>query len=787
MSLKEKRRLRRQEKGSRITVGKGCWIRHQQILKQQHTNKEYDEDSLVDDLQKTITFNKHGDNSNDMAGTATVVTTVSQTGSVPNEFVPSRGVILDVRIISDALTFLDKSNRLQIPEHLASTLEQTYGAFPQRGTNNDRHNEDRIRKAIANRQENQKHSSATMTNMEPSQSPRTMSSGHNSNHRQYPVTSVSQNLHLSPHPYHPHEALENNMISTQMATTALSISSSSHSGRSLAQNSTITSRRDAFEEESRYVDTSLLKRDPSLRDPAIVAATYYESEIMVQEGFAGSTANGTHLNGLIVPGVVTEPSMLSNAVHESVSPIAGTPQHRNRGAAKANVGTEPASPMLGSNPPMLHLTAMASPSTIGVSLAGSVEAAVPAIDRDHSYPSLRINEAFTTVRRCKKGTTTNKMSRRPSPSPSDVLMTYSVTNNGDTTSSSGSGTRDNSDPSRAASGVSSVHCRRSTPIHRGTKSSQAEQIRRKMVGGNEHKSSVIRDTNSCASRSQSSGSYKDNRRALRHDEGDIYEKSHGSNSISSRSDSRFDRHEVDILGQPMLSNDYSDATSLPSRRTVDEYRRSRNGTQRYDHSREEHDNATSYSVSQADGRGDEYMSPGGRYYQRRDPMAEYEDDVSLSVSSRRDGESTYSRRSYFTSESFVANDDPSMTPSESSEGFLLDPVSTSYRRQHQSQYPQRSPERPAQRSDPPPRASKKEQKKKPPKTRKQRYAPVGIPKGNKGAGIILEQQDSSETDFSELDRWLESAMASKSIEEERSIAESTKEDLDAWLDSVIHR
>ena len=718
MSLKEKRRLRKQEKGSRIIVGKGCWRRHQQILMQQHTNKGYDEDSLIDDLQKTITVNRHGDISNDVADTATVFTAVSQTGSVPNEFVPSRGVILDVRVMSDALSFLDKANRFQIPEHLANTLEPTYGGFPQRGTDNYHHNEDMMRKAIANRQENQKHGDATRAYMEP---------GHN-------------------------------LRSTQLTTTALSISSSGHSGRSLAQNSTITSRRDAFEEESRFVDASLLEINPRLRDPAMVTTSYYNSGILSQEDFVGSTANGTHLNGLAVPGVETEPSMLSNAIplhHENMSAMAGTPRHRNREAA--------ASP----------------PATIG----------------DNSYPSLQINEAFTTATPYRKGATTNKMSRRPSPSPSDVLMTYSVTHNEDTTSSSVSGTRDNSDPSgrtadpsgRTASVVSSVHSRRSIPIHKGKKASKAEKIRRKMVEGDKYERSARADTSRCSSQVESSGSCEDNSHAPRYDERDIYENSHGSNSISSSFDSRLGEHERDSLGPAILSNDYSDAPSLPSRRTVDEYRRSTTYTKGRDHISEEHDNATSYSVSQADDREEEYMSPGGHYYQRRDPLADYEDNVSLSVSSRRDGVSTNSRKSYFTSQSFVANDDPSMTPSESSEGFVLDPVSTSYRRQHQSRYPQRSPGRPVQRSDPPPRARKQKHEKKPRKTRKQRYAPVGIPKGNKGAGIILEHQDSNETDFSELDRWLESAMASKSIEEERSIANSTQEDLDAWLDSVIHR
>ena len=145
----------------------------------------------------------------------------------------------------------------------------------------------------------------------------------------------------------------------------------------------------------------------------------------------------------------------------------------------------------------------------------------------------------------------------------------------------------------------------------------------------------------------------------------------------------------------------------------------------------------------------------------------------------------YSRRSHFTSESIVHSDDPSLAPSENSDTFLLDPVSSSYERHHRSRYPQRSY----------PQATKKKQKA---PAKKQRYAPVGIPKGKMGAGLLLEHEEvTSHDDEDDLDQWLESAMASQSVDKSTSMGESVHDhqlehsgdeaDLDRWLDSVIRR
>ncbi|CAB9517693.1 expressed unknown protein [Seminavis robusta] len=181
------------------------------------------------------------------------------------------------------------------------------------------------------------------------------------------------------------------------------------------------------------------------------------------------SANPTPLHGMSIPGLATESYKSEGAErhrhHGAVVPNAATPLHRNVGVRNTNE-RDPLSPTFGlsadsEDVPTVELGEMISPSTIGVSLGTS------AAGEDMSFPSLKISEAISLPSKSKPG---HAMRREPSPSPSDVLMTYTVTENGEDSSFSGSNPK-----SRFDSGKSSAQSRGKQPL--GTR---ADLIRQKI-------------------------------------------------------------------------------------------------------------------------------------------------------------------------------------------------------------------------------------------------------------------------------------------------------------------
>jgi len=740
----EKRRHQQQKegKGNRKAVRKGWWKRQQQVLQQQQQNAT-GEDSLYDDLQKTITP-RNGNAHQTGTDTASLMTILSQSSYTGNAYLiggRGRGITLDSRVISDALSFLGKARRLQIPEHLACSLDVSRNTLPT-GTSKVVG----MRKAIANRQERHTYS--------------------NVSEAEIPYQKQSSNPH--------HQYQEDTGASRVLNACGLSLSSSSSSGRSLAQNSTITTKKDAFGESSctgaggsrphlqQIVDTTLLNTPlPGL--PPIITQDYdipFEDERIPE-----------HLP--------RDNAYFDDAQHSL--PVLSPPETLRSNSETNREITHPSFKGKNKQRDSIHH---------------------PVSTRTTQYPSPNANELTYSVTQNEENT-----------------FTYSVTQVDDTSISGGVRSRSSE---RSASRFASIQSQQSQ-----SSGSLADVIRQKMK--DDFEQLQLNESRKYSDKKNSRRASKSRPKepldlAVIEGREEYEEPSSVSNYSEEKPEERYNHDHLE-----QSAAEYYDIHTLPSR-TADEYRRPDSSTRKkYAHNRAEiFDEDYEDLGIDSDSHGHSY--PDENHYQydfvdedkdEGNECPEFvdreEEEEFYKVNDRHTLLITEIRKLYevgtrvavleqmfdaaIVAEAIGSDDFRSeKSPSESDSSGLLDHISSAYQREHQARYQHKSqaPKKPTKTT-----ATTKQYR----TSKRQRHVPVGNFHNRKSnRGYILEEGRDEDTSQDELDQWLENAMASNSQSMDRSFVgrrgpsyhESYNHDrilgdrgdeaeLDAWLEEVIRR